>query len=1034
MWSIIYPSMRKRFVMDGVSVHGMSNNPVQLAQTVKSNVSSMLKKKKPSKQVLLTSSCAVVVFVLCYMNSSSNTLQSIRRILCLENESPKSPAYVINSQLADAMSPESFRKLVAPPTINGRRPIPSHIEMCQAFLERREMKLAGQRLEGHVHVTEDEAVCTDWAAPHASMMAIFSGEVINQVSQRYGVTYSHDCQRTHMPSTSDGKDWKTIQEDFPPSGLVLDDGSVSEEQIVELCKGCMAGFNGEEASASVDQNHPNPSWFHPHSTRHCIMYPGTTRPLVNDHEEMDMAAVQEQRKRAQHAPLGKLFKTVEDRMKLAAAKHKLENNPGFRLSNGRTIEDEEEKDGVIIYLDEGSMPMTRLEINKHIPKGANVISIIISPLCVDAVWENDQKCVDYAKAMQKDIQKLHPDAEVTFEVSTSTAAAVSRMVRVKVLVCPPGTTTCLIPALAKEQDTFAVVGESMGRSNTEEFFDFVSKPRYNLHIANIDNAREPAQDLARNNDFSVDQLALGADAFSSSGGKGYVDGCVELRGRIGDWEQDFIYEDLATEKNGLLRGSSAEDTATIEANQRTRGSADGNKLKDMLGNFRSWTDNNPECELDMLNVHGLCEVVHAMKLGVVQFVGDEYTEEMVRSFWALLGIDDGDVGKVTPSTTNPEKYRKTVHCPKEKISFDVAFTPNEKLVDMAGDAAQPIGHPNKNHYVPVATPVAVPVPVPVPVYSNDVSRTGNYQGPGVHFAHDMVSGVGYTGGVVGGGGAVGGCWGNPYGAGCGCNNAATMRSATPPPPPPMPQFNPACHCVPFQQQYQYNYATAAQPQPAQRAAQSYDFVPVNNVANVPRQANDVLPVNNVVPYPVSSGRQVIVGAVTPNQSYDQYVQSVDQFGRTITNVVDPNDIVILRTGAAVPQAYGGVRKTQKSDAMTQSEIEQANNYLHRAVEEYRRRTRQGDLLSYDPAKSKLPYVHVLDVAHMTHNHPLSTGDHRDLAKAPNLYDHWNHLLYSNLRDMAKAELARNSAEMKTKQQGAPPGSPYENNVPLFPSN
>merc|ERR1712038_998827 len=118
-----------------------------------------------------------------------------------------------------------------------------------------------------------------------------------------------------------------------------------------------------------------------------------------------------------------------------------------------------------------------------------------------------------------------------------------------------------------------------------------------------------------------------------------------------------------------------------------------------------------------------------------------------------------------------------------------------------------------------------------------------------------------------------------------------------------------------------------------------------------------------------------------------------------------------------------------------SEIAKANGHLHRSVEEYRRRTRQADLLSYDPEKSKLPYVHVLDVTHMTHTHPLASEgetENHDVEQVPNLYDHWNHLPYTNLRDMARAEVARNSSAMKAKQQVAPPGSPYENNVPLFP--
>ena len=166
--------------------------------------------------------------------------------------------------------------------------------------------------------------------------------------------------------------------------------------------------------------------------------------------------------------------------------------------------------------------------------------------------------------------------------------------------------------------------------------------------------------------MTLDELSQGLNAFGGAGGRNagaearadYVDGCVELRGRIGDWEQDFIYEDLATDKNGLLRGSSIEDVMTdIEEGQRTGGS--------MNGRTRSFSDSNPECGLDMLNIDSLCEVVNAMKLGIIQFVGDQYTEEMVRSFWDLIGIGDGESGKVPNSTTDPKiknKVRIKVMC------------------------------------------------------------------------------------------------------------------------------------------------------------------------------------------------------------------------------------------------------------------------------------------------------------------------------------------------------------------------------------
>merc|ERR1719361_2165365 len=55
---------------------------------------------------------------------------------------------------------------------------------------------------------------------------------------------------------------------------------------------------------------------------------------------------------------------------------------------------------------------------------------------------------------------------------------------------------------------------------------------------------------------------------------------------------------------------------------------------------------------------------------------------MVKSFWRLLGLenpeDSGEeIGQDHESV--PKIFRRTVHCEKELIAFDIVFTPNDKL-------------------------------------------------------------------------------------------------------------------------------------------------------------------------------------------------------------------------------------------------------------------------------------------------------------------------------------------------------------------
>ena len=88
---------------------------------------------------------------------------------------------------------------------------------------------------------------------------------------------------------------------------------MDEEQIADLCHGCIGSYNQKlqdhEDNQDADPDNPNPSWFNPHHTHHCILYSGTERPLVNDQMEMDMVALD----------------TIKDRLRLAAVEFKLEH-------------------------------------------------------------------------------------------------------------------------------------------------------------------------------------------------------------------------------------------------------------------------------------------------------------------------------------------------------------------------------------------------------------------------------------------------------------------------------------------------------------------------------------------------------------------------------------------------------------------------------------------------------------------------------------------------------------------------------------
>ena len=150
---------------------------------------------------------------------STTTVYSIRPILCVNGESTP----CITATFAQARSAPAVTAMVDTmdiPKIPGRRNPPTHIILCEEFFRRREMHSNDEPIVDAFHVDEDDAVCRDWSTPHVSLMEIFSSSIISFVAQKYKMSYSHNCRRDKAPDeTSDGLDWMTIQEMFPPSSL-----------------------------------------------------------------------------------------------------------------------------------------------------------------------------------------------------------------------------------------------------------------------------------------------------------------------------------------------------------------------------------------------------------------------------------------------------------------------------------------------------------------------------------------------------------------------------------------------------------------------------------------------------------------------------------------------------------------------------------------------------------------------------------------------------------------------------------------------
>lgn len=331
--------------------------------------------------------------------------------------------------------------------------------------------------------------------------------------------------------------------------------------------------------------------------------------------------------------------------------------------------------------------------------------------------------------------------------------------------------------------------------------------------------------------------------------------CIELRGRLGSWDLDFDYH-ARLNQNPNLRGSSNIDSSTRE---------DRYGSDTLLDRSSGWTELDPDCALDMLNINGLCAVVQTLGLSMIQFVGDAYTEEQVRSVWTLIGIDATDLGQYELIDGQElHRYRKTVHCPLESISFDIFFTTNENLVhtievqvysndpglEQRYDSVAPVINNYITYVVDNTTSTS---------YYNANNGRSYYNSANTNQSWQNQNWFTYP---YGNGGYSGGGWGG-YGGYGGRTSGAVA-----------PMYQQVCSSVPFQQQYQWGAYTGMG----------------NYQGPVPPYVNPgSMPMQPMVQAP-QPGRQFIFAGQSPNQDLTNFLQNFNDFAAGLTNYANSDDL------------------------------------------------------------------------------------------------------------------------------------------------
>ena len=183
------------------------------------------------------------------------------------------------------------------------------------------------------------------------------------------------------------------------------------------------------------------------------------------------------------------------------------NRIGKMATNFKEVTDippHEEKSGLVIYLDVQSAGIKIESIKKYISaSGINPtsITILVNPLCMTANLPTGQRCQSYAEGLASWFKTQdYPNIGNTgfeggpgirVQISCSTAASASRMVRTKLLLCLPSTPSCLLPALAKSEGTNAILLARQDEPQVFEFFNYMGASEH-VKIVNVDSSTIPS--------------------------------------------------------------------------------------------------------------------------------------------------------------------------------------------------------------------------------------------------------------------------------------------------------------------------------------------------------------------------------------------------------------------------------------------------------------------------------------------------------------------------------------------------------------
>lgn len=339
------------------------------------------------------------------------------------------------------------------------------------------------RKHGTLYVHEHYAMCSDWAHPHSALLNLVASSVVAYVGKRFGIHYEHNCHTTIADNayyTQSKYDSTTIQQIFPQLSMPIDESKASLGDVVLQCQQCLQ----LEEKQQLQENHKK-GYLVPEDTHHCLVFPnvGTSvkKTTVRNVSTGEISEeVLDDQGQVVHTILDAVLSLVKSRLYHTSIDWSFKAHiPGF-----------DPRSGVVIFIDAmQALPIPFQLYQQHIAQDVTHVSILSSPSCIDDTSgrAGGMECMKYSMELKQYLTNHYQarNVQVSFELIASTAAAYSRMILAHTLICPPGSTVCLIPALAKDLDKSAVIFEHSTVQSTFHWFTYLMGDHDQLNMNNI---------------------------------------------------------------------------------------------------------------------------------------------------------------------------------------------------------------------------------------------------------------------------------------------------------------------------------------------------------------------------------------------------------------------------------------------------------------------------------------------------------------------------------------------------------------------